>query len=125
MVVLPNVAPAHEPCERRHFSDRVALVTLVEERPGKGGAKTGVAELPVEKETAWLSGELPSQMHPRREEFNSSRPRFNAPSPLQAIAESLGSVPVGWCLPLEALLVFLRHPAKIGSVEFAVVTFSG
>ena len=48
---------------------------------------------------------------------------FNAPSPLQAITESLGSVPVGWCLPLDALLIFLRHPGKIGWREFAVSPF--
>jgi hypothetical protein len=36
MVVLPNVAPAHEPGERRHLSDGVGLVTL-EDRPDRGG----------------------------------------------------------------------------------------
>ena len=39
MVVLPKVAPAQKPSERRQLSDGVALVAL-EDRPGRGGDGT-------------------------------------------------------------------------------------
>ena len=119
MVVLPNVAPAHEPGEHRQLSDGVDLVAL-EGRAGGDGEGMGVAELPAKKEATLASGDLRFQMHPRHGDFNSLKPRFNAPIPLQAITESQGSVPIGWCLPLAALLIFLRHPGKIGSMGFAV-----
>jgi len=123
-VVFPNVAPAHEPGEHRHFSNGVALVAL-EDGPGRGGEGTGIAALPAEQGVSLAPGDLRcQQMRFWNGQFNSSKPRFNAPSPLPAITESLGSVPVGWCLPLDALLVFLTHPGKIGPMEFAVVTSS-
>ena len=117
MVVLPNVALAQEPSERCHFSDGAALGTL-EERPCRGGDGTGIEALSAEKESTWASGDQCFQMRFRNG-------HFNAPSPLQAITESLGWVPVGWCLPLEALLIFLNPLGKIGPMEFPVVTFSG
>ena len=70
MVVLPNVAPAHEPGEHRHFSDGVALVSL-EERPSRGGEGTGIAALPAEKEATLASGDLRcgQQMPPPARKF--------------------------------------------------------
>jgi hypothetical protein len=63
MVVLPNVAPAHETSGRRHLSDGVALVAL-EDQSGRGGEGAGIAALPSEQGATLASRELRFQMPP-------------------------------------------------------------